>query len=60
MHVLKSQGKEFGRENSESVREKLLSHENKVDEFSQFTAAYQKTQPQKMFEEEQEEEDDDR
>jgi hypothetical protein len=57
MHVLKSQGKEFGRESS--VREKLLSHENKVDEFSQFTAAYQKTQPLKVFAEDEEEEGDD-
>ena len=41
----------------EDVRAKILRHEGNSDQFKQFTAAYNKTQPKPMYAEEEKEEE---
>jgi len=40
----------------EDIRASILRHGGKEDTFSQFTKAYEKTQPQRIFAEEEKEE----
>lgn len=56
-HVLKQQGG-LNNPKEEDARQAFLQHANKAgDEFSRFTAAYRKTQPDRILAEEEEEEE---
>lgn len=44
----------------EDIRASILRHAGKEDQFNQFTKAYEKTQPERIFAKEEEEEGSDK